>query len=85
MKDDEALNTASSACSFAQSSEVVYEMTEQRNEESTDVCDTYTHHQSKAASKFPVEFHLGQWIFLNRKRDTKAERKRRERLAKSVN
>jgi len=59
-------------------------MTEQRNEESTDVCDTYTHQQSQTAGKFPVEFHLGQWVFPDRKRDTKAERKRKERWAKSV-
>ena len=59
-------------------------MSEPNNEESTDVCNTYIHQQSKPVRKFPVEFHLGQWILPDRKRDTKAERKRKERLAKSV-
>ena len=59
-------------------------MTESKNEESTYVCDTFTHQQRKQTRSFPVEFQLGNWVFLERKRDKKAESKRRERWQKSV-
>ena len=59
-------------------------MTESKNEESTNVCDTHIHQQNKKTRSFPVEFHLGNWVFLERKREGKADRKRKERWQKSV-
>ena len=63
--------------------EEAYEMTECKNEGSTDICDTRTVKRPKQVH-ITAKLHLGQWSIAERKRKQKELRKNNDSWAKAI-